>query len=161
MAVIHSRRFHDHRQVPPGGDGYGDHRHLNIQNTGVLIIQSQPVIRLGGVPSLQLNDHINFLRILNGTHTKDPARINNANAPQLHKVANVAGRRTHQCFVADLANFHRIIGDQSVSALDQLYGRLTFTRAALTGNEYTFAVHLHQHTVACDPGGQFCIQISD
>ena len=52
------------------------------------------------------------------------------------------------------ADFHRVVGDQAVAALDQLNGRFAFAHAAVSQQEDALAVDLHKHAVAGDAGGQ-------
>lgn len=53
-----------------------------------------------------------------------------------------------------MADLHRVVGDQPVAALDQLHSRLALTHAGVAHEQHALAVHIHQHAVPGDPGGE-------
>ena len=56
-------------------------------------------------------------------------------------------------------NLHRIVGDETVAALDELDGRLALADAAVAEQQHALAVDLHQHAVACDARRKLDVQI--
>ena len=57
-----------------------------------------------------------------------------------------------------MADLHRVVRHQAVAPLDQLHGGLALTDAGLAHQEHAFAVHVHQHAMAGDPGGKAGLQ---
>ena len=67
----------------------------------------------------------------------------------------------HDLAVGHLAQLHSIVCYQTVAALDQLDGKLTFADAAVAQDQDALAIHLHQHAVPGDAGSQFQIEYTD
>ena len=65
--------------------------------------------------------------------------------------------RTYQRIITDLTEFYHIIGYQTMTSSDQLQCCLGLTDAALTGDQDTFTVDIHQYTVHGNAGSQLDI----
>ena len=74
-------------------------------------------------------------------------------------MADVLRGLTDERFAGYAANFHRIVRDETVAALDELDGRLALADAAVADKQNTFAVNLHQNAVACDARRKLDVQI--
>ena len=76
-------------------------------------------------------------------------------------MADVLRGRAHDLAVRDLAQLHSIVGHKAVAALDQLDRQLALADAAVAQDQDPFTIHLHQHAVAGDAGGQLQVQHTD
>ena len=95
-------------------------------------------------PRLPAGPPVQALAQLDCTHTEHPGHIDDANAAQLNEVADILRSGAHDLPVGHLAQLYRIVGHQTVPALDQLNGQLAFADAAVAKDQDAFAVHLHQ-----------------
>ena len=66
-------------------------------------------------------------QLLDRTHAEHTGHIDDADAAQLDKMADVLRGRAHDLAVGDLAQLHRVVRHQTVAALDQLNGCLLYT----------------------------------
>ena len=57
------------------------------------------------------------------------------------------GRTSHQCNFRDLAEFHNIVRDQTVTAAYELQRRLTLSDTGIAHNQHTLAVDIDQNAV--------------
>ena len=87
--MVHRRDLDDDGQVPPGLHRDGGGRDFDAQDLDVFALHPHPVIDLVLVPLLQLDNHIQLFRLLDGAHTKYSARIDDAYTAQFQKVADV------------------------------------------------------------------------
>lgn len=101
------------------------------------------------------------MRSVSLTARHRPSGVDDADAAQLHKVADVLRRRTHKGAVGYPADFHRVVCDEPVATFDQLHGGLALADAALAEDEDALAVDLHEHTVAGDAGPELDIPEAD
>ena len=104
----------------------------------------------------QIHHQINLGFHLDRAHAEQTAHIHHANAAQFDIMADQLRRRTGQ-HIGNTADFHRIVGNQPVTALDKLDGRFAFADAGIAHNQHTLAVNLHQYAVAGNAGGQITV----
>ena len=76
-------------------------------------------------------------------------------------MADVGGFRAEDLAVGDPAQLNSIVGNQTVTALDQLNGGLTLADAGITEDQDALAVDLHKHAVTGDAGCQLGVQRRD
>ena len=76
-------------------------------------------------------------------------------------MADVLRRGTHQRLRRYPADFHCVVRDQPVAALDQLNCGLALADAAVSQQQDAFAVHLHEHPVTGDAGSELDVQIGN
>ena len=76
-------------------------------------------------------------------------------------MADILRSGAHDLPVGNLAQLYRIVGHQTVPALDQLNGQLALADAAVAQDQDALAVHLHQHAVPGDAGSQLQVQHAD
>ena len=96
LAIVHSRDFQNHCQVTAGGDGNGDHRHLHIQDLGVVILQAQPIINFMGIPGNDLNNEIDLVILLDSTDAEKLGNIDDADAAEFDVIADQFRRGTRR-----------------------------------------------------------------
>ena len=161
LTVVHSGALDDDGQVTAGGDGDGDAGYIDAQDVDGLALQTHTVVVLALLPGLHLDDHIDLLGILDRADTVHAAHVDDADAAQLDEVADVVGGGAHQGLGGHAANLHRVVGDETVTALNQLHSGLALTDAAVAHQQHAFAVHLHQHTVTGDAGGQLDVEVGN
>ena len=89
------------------------------------------------------------------------AHIHNADAPELHIIADQLRRAADQGMAAHPADLYRVVGDEAMAALDKLQGRLALADAAVAHEQHTLAVDLHQHAVHRHARGQVFLQGMD
>ena len=159
LAVVHRRNFNDDGKVTTGLYRDRHHRHLDAENLRVFAVHAHAVVDLRRIPDLQIDAHVDFLLQLNGAHTENATGVDDADAAQLDEVADVLRGLTDERFAGYAANFHRIVRDETVAALDKLDGRLALADAAVADKQNTFAVNLHQNAVACDARRKLDVQI--
>ena len=128
--------------------------HLVAQKFRILVLQAKAVVLLLLAPVLQFDHHVDGLGILHALHAKQGFHIDDPDAAQLDKVLGDVRSAADQSVVADLADLHHVVGDQTVAALDQLQGRLALADAALAHDQHALAEHVDEHAVNADAGGQ-------
>src|SRR5699024_3643501 len=106
------------------------------QEFSVLFLEAETVILPLFVPLLEFDNQVNRLRILHALDTEQRLDIDYADAAQLDKVARNIRRGSHQRNIADFADLHHVIADQTVSSLDQLQSSLTLSDTALAHYQY-------------------------
>ena len=135
--------------------------HLVPQILRIFFLQPQPVIFLILVPVLQPDHQIDALGILDAGYAEQGLDVDDADAAQLNEMLGDVRRGADQRIVADLSDLHHIVGNQAVSSLDQLQGRLRFSDAALARDQDALAVYVHQHAVNGDARRQPDVQPAD
>ena len=118
--------------------------HLIAQIFVIFFFQSETVVFLLLVPVLQTNDQINILGILNTGDTEQCLHINDSDTTLFDKVFGDIRCGSNKRLITDLADLNSIICNQTMSSLDQFQRRLGLTDAALTGDQDTLAVDIHQ-----------------
>ena len=73
--------------------------------------------------------------------------IQYTDATNFEKVLQQGRTLAFECPWSNTGKFRRIIGDENVSATDQLQRQFAFTDAGVAGNQYTGAVYVHHYTV--------------
>ena len=147
MAVVHGRHLHDTGQVPSGTDGHLQRGHEDAHDLLKVLLLAHAVIGLALLPLPQVDDQVDLFRGLDGAGAEDAADIDDADAPQLHKITDQFGRGTHQRLVGHPLDVHSVIGHQPVSALEQLHSGLALANAAVAFQQDALAIDLHQHAV--------------
>ena len=74
------------------------------------------------------------------------------------KVSDDVGRRTVE-LVGDVLNNHAVVGNQAVSALDELHGGFALSHAAFPCEQHSHAEDLHQHAVLRHRGREHSVEI--
>ena len=150
LTAVHCGDLHDNCGISAGLDGDRHRRDLDAENIRILLINAHAVIDLGGIPRLQLNNHVDLLLELDGAHAEQSADIDDADTAQLKEVTDILRRCADEIRIGDFAQLNCVIRDQTVSALDQLDRAFGFADAALARDEDALAVNLDQHAVARD-----------
>ena len=127
LAIVHSRNFQNDRQVTTGGNGNCVHGNLDTQDFGVLVLQAQAVIDLMVVPGDDVHNQIDLVINLNCTHTEKLCHIDDADAAQFHVIPDQLGCGTDKGGAGNFTDFHSIVRDQTVAALQKFHGVLTLT----------------------------------
>ena len=120
----------------------------------MVALQTQTVVDHALFPQLQIDHQVDHLVVLDRRHAKQLAHVDDADAPQLHIIADQLRRRADQLARSDLMYFHSIVGNEPVAPLDQLYRRLALAHAALAQQQHALAVDLYQHAVPGHSGGE-------
>ena len=76
-------------------------------------------------------------------------------------MADVLWGAAHQGLAGHPADFHGVVGDEAVAALNELDGGFAFTHAAVAYQQDALAVDLDEHAVAGDAGGQLHVEQGD
>ena len=87
--------------------------------------------------------------------------VYNADAAQLHVVADKLRRAAHERILADAFYLNRVVGDESVAALDKLQRRLALTDAAVAHQQHALAVDLDEHAVRRYARSEIVVQGAD
>ena len=153
LAVVHGGNLQNHCQVTARGNGDGVHRDLDAQNFHIMVFQTQPVIGLLGIPGYDVYHQIDLVLLTDGTHAEQLCHIDDADTTKFDVVADQLRRSADKGGSRDFLDLHRVVGNQTVSALQKLHSGLTFADAAVTDQHYSFAVDLHQNAVAGNAGG--------
>ena len=72
-----------------------------------------------------------------------------------------SGARPTKDLLDTAADFHGVVGDEAVAALNELDGGFAFTHAAVAHQQDALAVDLDEHAVAGDAGGQLHVEQGD
>ena len=86
------------------------------------------------------------------------ADVHNADASQLHVVADKLRRRADKAALAQLADVDGVVGDETVTSLYKLKRSLALADAGVAGQKQTFAVYLDKHAVYRRAGGKVKVQ---
>ena len=100
------------------------------------------------IPLFQLDDKIDGLGILNTLDTEQGLHIDDTDAAKLDKMPGDIRRSIPPGSSSlTLADLHHIITDKTMASLDQLQSSLALTDTALTCDQNTLAVNIHQYTM--------------
>ena len=133
--------------------------YLYAENGNILFAQAQAVILLAIHPFFHVHDQVNRLAQGDCAYAIHGTDINDANAANLHKVANHLRAFPRKAVVGNPANVHHVIRHQLMAALDQLQRSLAFAHAAFAGQQHAHAVYIHQHAMPGYPRGQATVKI--
>ena len=89
------------------------------------------------------------------------AHVDDADAAQLHIIADDLRGRADQNVLTDQLDLYRVVRHQAVAALDELKGGFAFSDAAVARQQHALAVDLHQHAVGCQPRREIIVQQED
>ena len=126
----------------------------------IFLLHTKSVVFLVRIILFQLDHQINRVRLFNALHTEQRLNIDDADTAQLDKMTRDIRRSSDQRDVTHTADFHNVITDQTMSALDELQRRLAFTDSALAHDQNTFAVYVNQNAVYRDTRRQLNVQPS-
>ena len=135
--------------------------YLVAQIFDIFFFQSQAVIIRIFLPVFQFDHQIDLLLFLDALYTIQSLYIYDANAPQFNKMPGHFRRSSDQCMFIDLADFHYIIRNQTMSAADQFQSRLAFSDSTVSCNHETLAIYIDQNPVNGNTGCQFFTQCID
>ena len=110
-------------------------------------MKSQTVVFLISVPLLKLDNKIDRLGILNTLDTEQCFYIDDTDASKFDKMTCDIRCRTYQCHITDLTDLDNIITDKTMASLDQLQSSLALTDTALTCDQNSLAINIHQYTM--------------
>ena len=127
----------------------------------VLLLKTHAVVFSVFIPLFHLDDKINGLSVLNALDTEQGLHVDDADAAKLDKMPGDVRRASHQGIVADTADLHHVIADETVASLDQLQSSLALANAALAHDQNTLAVNIHQYAMDGNTGSQLHIQTAD
>ena len=113
----------------------------------IFLMKSQTVVFLISVPLLKLDNKIDRLGILNTLDTEQCFYIDDTDASKFDKMTCDIRCRTYQCLITDLADLHNIIRHQTMASLNQLQSSLALTDTALTCDQNSLAINIHQYTM--------------
>ena len=159
--MVHGGDLKHDSQVSSGVDGDGDGGDVDAQDVDSLVIQTETVVHLFGIPGLQVDHQVNSLGFLDRAHTEESAHVHDTDAAKLDIITDQLGGGTHQGLGGNPSDLHGVVGDESVSSLDQLNGGLALTDAAVAKDQHTLSVDLHKHAVAGDTGSEVGVQIGN
>ena len=95
--------------------------------------------------------------IINTLYTIQCLYVDNTNTAKFNKMSGDIRCASDQCIIADLADLYYVIGNKTVSALDQLQSCLAFTNTALAHDQNTFTKYVKEYTVDTDTWCQLYI----
>ena len=102
--------------------------------------------------------HINTLAVTDAGNAEQGLDINDADAAKFDKVLGDGRSDSDQGHLADLADLDHVVRNKTMAALDQFQGRLGFADTAVTGQQDTDPVDIHQDTVNGNAGSQAHIE---
>ena len=91
----------------------------------------------------------------------DVPDVDDANAAQLHIVADDLRRGTDQHVFTDELDLHRVVGNQTVTALNEFEGCLALADAAVAHQKDAFPVDVDQDAVSGKPGSEIIMEQED
>ena len=91
--------------------------HLIAEKFRILIFHSQSVIFFLSIPLLQLNHHVNRLRIFYALNTKQSLYINDTYSAKFNKMPGDIRRGTNNRLITDTADLNHIVADKAVPLL--------------------------------------------
>lgn len=95
---------------------------------------------------------------LTGAHAEELCNVNDANAAQLDIVPQHFGRIADQLPGRDLADFDRVVRNQTVPALDKLDGGLALSDAAVAVDQNALAGNFNQNAWRVTRGASACLR---
>ena len=161
LAVVHGGDLQNDGEVAAGADGDRNGRDLHAQQVHILLLKAETVEDLLIADRNDVHDEVHGGFVLDGSHAEQLCHVDDADTADLDIVADQLRRRAAQRVPGDLANFHGVICDQAVAALEQLGCGLAFADAAFAHEQQAFSVDLDEHTVARDARGQRVLEVGD
>ena len=88
LAVVHSRKLHNDREVSSRHNRYGNQRPYDAEDLCRLICKAEPVVGFFIVPGLQMDNQIYRSLRFYSAYAVDVADIDDSDPAQLHIVAD-------------------------------------------------------------------------
>jgi hypothetical protein len=107
---------------------------------------------------LQLDDQVDVRPLAHGGEAEEILNVDDADAAQLHVVAQRALAEADQLAVRVTLHRHPVVGHQAVAARDQVEGRLALPYPALADQQHAEAVDLQQNAVQAGRGDEMVLQ---
>ena len=82
-----------------------------------MVLKAQPVVDLLAGPGHNIDDQINGGLFLDGGHAEELGDVDDADAADFNVVADQLRGGAPQGVVGDLADLHRVVGDEPVAPL--------------------------------------------
>src|SRR5215213_7060039 len=140
--VYAHRRLDERREVPPRAHGQDEVRDGDTQDVHRPLFEAEPV-NLGRVhPALQPDVQPQLLRAADGRDAEQLADVEDAEAANLHVLAQQVGRAAHEQARPAAAYHDEVVGDQLVAAHDEVERALRFAHAGLALDEHAESVEV-------------------
>ena len=154
LAVVHGGNLKNNGKISSRCNRNGNGRNLYVENFRVLRLHAETVIRFAVAPRDHIDDKIDIGAFLDRAHAEQLRDVDDADAAKLDIMLQNRGRRADKLVRRDLFDLDCVVRDETVTALDQLDGRLALADAALAVNEDALAVNFDQNTVAGEARGE-------
>ena len=154
---VHGSNLDDNGQISAGSYGNGDFGDIYTQQRGVFGLYAKTVNILH-ITGGQMDAQGNGLALHNGAHAVQHRYVDQTDTTDLHQVTDDIGCTADQYIVRDFADLDNVIGDHTMSALEQFQRSFTFADAGLAGKKHAYAVNVDQSAVPRNGGCQFVIQ---
>ncbi len=102
------------------------------------------------IPRLQFHNQIDLLAHFHRAVAKHARHVDDADAAQLDKMADIFRCAAHDRSVGYPTQLHRVVRNQAMAALDKFDSRFAFANAAFAQDQDALAVHLDENTVTCN-----------
>jgi hypothetical protein len=102
----------------------------------------------------EVDYEVDFLGVVDGSHTEEAADVDDTDAAQLDIVPDNLRRAAYEGFSRRFFYFDRIVGDEPVTAFDELDCSFALADAAVAEEQKTFAVDLDKDAVPGDLGAK-------
>ena len=154
MSVVHRGDLENDREVSAGTDGDRRRRDVEAEDVRRFALEPHAVVRFVLVPLLEFYDNVDLFRVLDGAHTEDAAHVDDADAAELDEVFDYRRRGADERLFGNALDLDGVVGDETVTSLDELDRRFALAYPAVAEDEHTFAVYLDEHAVARDARGE-------
>ena len=92
LTVVHRRDLEDNCEVASRLDGYGDMRHLDVENVHIMVLVADAVVLGAGLPRLELNDEVDLLTPFYAGKAENAPDVDHSYASEFNIVADKLGR---------------------------------------------------------------------
>src|SRR6185437_6675545 len=118
--VVHGHHLTNNRQILAGVQGHRHEGQRNAQKRCFLAIQPGPVVLPIRVPVLELHHHLDALLLADGPDPEEGLDVDQPHPPDLHEVPRELVATSDQHVVPSPGDVDDIVGNQAVSALNEI-----------------------------------------
>src|SRR5262249_26972509 len=134
----------DDRDVFPGIERHAHPRQLDIENRRRFGVEARAIRRVPVIPVLELHHDLDAFLMAHGADAEERRDVDDADASNLPVVPlKLVAASDEDVATASLGD-HQIVGDESVSSLDEIEHALGFTDATLADEQQPDAEYVRE-----------------
>src|SRR5687767_4118511 len=145
--LIPRRDLHEDREISPWRNWHANQRKGQVEDVKMLFVQPEPVVIAARLPTLELHHEFDALRCARRGDAEQILNVDDPESTNLHVMARQLGTGANQNRFGALPYFDGVVGDQPMSAHDQVQRAFALADAALSDNEDAEAENVQKNAV--------------